>query len=646
MALDITEEIAVDLTNANASTIYSNLGITYDMAVADKPFRMATTVENPYRRETAQYRKDQQDNSTEPGEQSLTGWWLRSQSSFHNGAGIKFYEPAQDEKAKYRFYDSQGVDVWTQGQVSLHKDVTSLHTVTSTTRTWMRSIKWSTYDGVLMLDGWDVDKIDSNGNVYHYVDYNSGTEDPVYGICDDGVTAYFVTNKVATVNKMHMFKKPLTGDTTTGTASSTPTGDVTLMFQDSTVITSAVLDFVKGRIIACINNAVYELFPSSSSLGSPIFSNPSTSFKFTDITSSASDIYVSGYNGQMSYIYRIPLNTNGSLTTLSAGIVVAEFPRGEIVHSIECYVGYMAIGTSKGVRIAQLQDGGGIVYGPLLFTTSQPVYQFATNDRFVWAACGVGGDAGLVRIDLGAPIDTLRFAYANDLQAVGYTGVAGGVAFLNGSDRLAFTRLKGATDGEVWIQHATNLRASGWLQTGRIRFNTTENKYFKYVKERADYTAGGSVVITADSSDITTVDGVSGNTDVAIPGQAGAEYKQFKFTLLRNGSTLTGGPVLTGYQVKAVPASRRQRLIQYAVYCFDVDRDRHGNEVGYPGRAYERLIELENLEATSNVVRVQDFRTGEVFDALIEQLQFAAVKAPSKVYDGSGGVLNILVRKL
>ena len=29
----------------------------------------------------------------DPGEQSLTGWWLRSQSSFHTGEGIIFYDP-------------------------------------------------------------------------------------------------------------------------------------------------------------------------------------------------------------------------------------------------------------------------------------------------------------------------------------------------------------------------------------------------------------------------------------------------------------------------------------------------------------------------------------------------------------------------
>ncbi len=37
-------------------------------------------------------KREQIDQTTEPGEQSFTGWWFRSQSSFHLGAGAKFFE--------------------------------------------------------------------------------------------------------------------------------------------------------------------------------------------------------------------------------------------------------------------------------------------------------------------------------------------------------------------------------------------------------------------------------------------------------------------------------------------------------------------------------------------------------------------------
>lgn len=646
MAKDITEDFQIDLTNDSSAQYYQNVGYTYDLSLNGIPFFDATSKERPYRRETAPYRKEQSDNSSEPGEQSLVGWWLRSQSSFNFGAGIKFYEPAQDEKLRFRFEDSEGVDVWTAGQVSLLPAVTNTHVVTSNERTLMRSIKYNTTNAVLLHDGYDVDKIDETGTQHHFIDYNAGTDDPVYAICDDGVTAYFVTNKVATVNKMHFFKKPLTGDSTTGTASASPTGDVTLMFQNSAIVSSAVMEWVKGRIIACINNSVYEIVPSTSSLPTAIFTHPSSSFEFKAITASASDIYVAGNNGDASVIYRLPLDADGGFTTLSAGVVVAEFPRGEIVWSLQAYLGYMAIGTSKGVRIAQLLDGGGIVYGPLLFETDHPVYQFAVADSYVWAACGVHGDAGVVRINLGTQIETLRFAYANDLQAVGSGRTTGGCAFMNGTNRLAFTSLNNGTDGTVYIQSDTNLRQSGYLLTGRVRFNTTEDKYFKYMKERADYTAGGSIIIGTADSDIVTCDANYGNQDVAIVETGAAEYKQFKFTLQRSSTDATKGPVLNGYQVKAIPATRRQRLIQYYVYCFDRERDRFGNWLGYEGRAFERLNDLEDLEGFSNIIRVEDFKTGETFDALIEQTQFFSTTPPSRNFDGFGGYLAVTVRKL
>ena len=647
MANDITEEFQVDLTSAAAAKQYVNTGYVYDLAIDNQPFFDASSPERPYRRETAQYRKDQQDNSAEPGEQSLTGWWLRSQSSFHYGSGIRFYEPAQDDKLRFRFADSQGVNVWEQGQVTLLRDVTSAHVITSTDRTLMRSIKYDTTNAVLLHDEFDVDKITEAGAEVHFIDYNAGTSEKVYAICDDGVTAYWVTNTVSGgTNKLHMFKKPLSGDTTTGVSYPSVTGDVIKMFDATGIkVANAVMDWVKGRIIACINNSVYELTGSSSSLGTAIFSAP-TGFIFTDVTASASDIYLSGYLGDASMIYRLPLDADGTFTALGAGVVVAEMPRGEVVWSIQAYLGYMAIGTSKGVRVAQLLDAGGVVYGPLLFETSQPVYQFATRDRFVWAACGVGTDAGLVRIDLGTQVDTLRFAYANDVQAVGVTRTTGGCAFMNGTTRIAFTSLNNGTDGTTYIESASTLRASGYILTGRIRFNTTEDKYFKYMKERADYTNGGSIILGTSTTNIITASADYSNQDVAIPETTAAEYKQFKFTLQRSGTDSTKGPVFNGYQIKALPATRRQRLIQYHLYMFDHERDRFGNWIGAEGRAFTRLTGLEDLEATSNIVRVEDFRTSEVFDALIEQVQFTSTTAPNKQFNGFGGVVALTVRKL
>ena len=166
---DITERIPVLLSNPAGSTTYTPTGYAYDIAIAGLPFFITPLDDSPYRRVTAQYRKNQFDTSREPGEQTLTGWWLRSQSSFHFGQGIKFYEPAQDESLRFQYTESKGLNVWVKGQATLLPSCDSQHITTggiqTNDRPWqiMRSIQWvknsNTYDGVLLADEYDVDKV-------------------------------------------------------------------------------------------------------------------------------------------------------------------------------------------------------------------------------------------------------------------------------------------------------------------------------------------------------------------------------------------------------------------------------------------------------------------------------------------------------
>jgi hypothetical protein len=123
----------------------------------------------------------------------LEGWWIRSQSSFHRGAGITFFDPSAGEEVDYRFSSSQGVNVWDKGQVTLLKKVDAGYETTTSSQK-LRSIRYSDTDAVLSLDGHDVNKLLGDGTVVNFIDYDSGTEDPVYAICDDGTTAYWVTN--------------------------------------------------------------------------------------------------------------------------------------------------------------------------------------------------------------------------------------------------------------------------------------------------------------------------------------------------------------------------------------------------------------------------------------------------------------------
>jgi len=661
---DITENIPLNVGNPGTSGFWSNNAEDYDVAVGGLPFFLAPTDQTPYQRETAPYRKDQFDNGSEPGEQSLTGWWIRSQSSFHVGDGIKFYDPSAGEATKYRFTDSQGVDVWTKGEVKLLKDVDSNHVTTGAVvgtdhqhpTQHVRSIQYNGTNAVLLLDEFDVDKIVPGAAPVHFIDYTAGTDRKVHAICDDGVNAYWITNKTVSGNqRLTMFKKPLTGDSTTGSSNPSATGDVTQMFQSGdTEILYAAMEFIKDRIILCVNNKVFELATTATALPSAVYTNPNTNYHYTSVAASGPAIYTAGHSGIYSTIQKYTLTTGGAMPTLTQAVVAAEFPAGEIVEKLYYYLGYMMIGTSKGVRVATINDqDGSLAYGPLLFETSQPVYDFTARDRFVWCASGIGAlDAGLIRIDLGQSIEgePLRFAYANDLQvtqsAEHYTT---GVTFIGTTNRLAFCTAYKTTDGAIYTESATVLRPTGYVTTGAIRYGTLEPKNFKLIRARGDFTHGAMDIFAIDPSEniytIITYNAAVGTPEAATTNPEGPqEYLSYKFTLSRSATSTSQGPVFKGYQAKALPATARQRVIQFPVWCFDVETDRYNVKTGYEGRAWERIQLLEDVEKLGDIVNVQDFTTGERVQALIEKVNFVRKTPPSGQFDGFGGLLLITVR--
>lgn len=658
---DITEAIPYVLSNPVGTVNYSASAESYDISINDMAFFLNIGDEFPYGRQTAQYRKQQIDQSNEPGEQSITGWWVRAQSSFHNGSGIKFYDPSAGETVSYRFADSKGVNVWEKGKVTLLKNVTAGHVMTGplasngSVQQHMRSIKWSTFTGALVHDEYDVDKIKVTdpSNPVHFIDYNAGTDYPVYAICDDGVTAYWITN---TTTKKTVYKKPLTGD-------SSNTADVVKMFDEAGTISNATMEYVKDRIILCADNKVYEFATNAAAMPTAVYTQPTASHVYTSVTASGPAIYIAGYNGIQSTIQKFTLLTSGvtagSMPSLSSAAVAAELPVGEIVHKIYYYLGYMMIGTNRGIRAASVSDqDGSISYGPLIVETSQPCYDFAARDKYVWCATSVNGEPGLIRIDLGDEIETLRFAYANDIYYAGVTGhVTTACCFDGNTDSTATSRMMFATayasasNGAVYVEDASTLVSSGYITTGKIRYGTLENKVFKNLKARIDTTNGGLNIKSIDSTGTEFSVGTFSEGDftpeVSIPYPVGAqEYLSFKFTITRSTTNTANGPIFSGYQLKALPAVSRQRLITYPLVCYDRETDSFGNQVGHEGAAYDKLIQLEQIENLGDTIRIEDFRTGESYLGLIEQLQFVNRTPSDKRFSGFGGVLVATIRTI
>jgi hypothetical protein len=623
-----------DIGIGSSSAYWQNTDIAYDVALGGMPFVYATNDARPHIRQTASFKKQQFDNGAEPGEQSLEGWWIRSQMSFHSGTGIKFFDPATtDENGRYRFTDSRNLDVWTKGQVTLLKETANMTGVTTGIYKLISIVDGST-DKIL---GWipastTIKNYTPDGTAVEYTDVvTEGLDTEILDIATDGTNLFIADND-------HIYTGPI----------STPTAGYSEYY--NTDSEKVVLAWVKQRLVACIGESVYELTNakgSSHTLPTPVYTHPNSDWNWTSISESGSAIYAAGYAGGNSAIYKFTLSTAGVMPTLTSGVVAAQLPIGEVVNNIEYYLGYLMIGTNKGVRAATISEqDGSINYGPLIIEESNGVYDFAFRDRFVWATGSVGGFAGLYRIDLSNQVEPLRFAYATDAYLDTITGYATSVDFVGNTDQIAFT-----TSGSngIAIQSTTVLAPTGYLTTGNIRYGTLEPKNFKRLLGRGDFTYGSVILETVDKDgveyDHITYSGAVDPVEVTTTQpETAQEYVAYKFAFARHAADTTKGPTFKGYQAKATIATPRQRVIQFYVYNMDTETDRYNVEFGYSGRAIDRLDALEGIEQSGDIVTWQDLNTQETRRVQIESIQYVRVTPPDKESTGDGGILQITVR--
>jgi hypothetical protein len=637
---DITEgraerAIAVDVGVVGDSSIWQNTAETYDIAIGGMPFILATNDERRYVRQTAPFKKDQFDNGAEPGEQSLTGWWLRSQSSFHNGEGIKFYDPSAGETIAHRFTDSNNVDVWNKGQVTLLKETSNMVGVSSGVYKSLSIVDGSTNK----LLGWipastTIKNYTSDGTAVEYTHVTSiGTplDTAILDIATDGINLFIADND-------HIYTGPI----------STPAAGYSRYY--GTGSEKVILGWVKQRLVACVGPSVYELTNAKGTdhaLGPASYTHPNADWTWTSISEGGSAIYVAGYAGTSGAIYKFTLSTAGVMPTLTQGIIAAQLPSGEYPHKIESYLGYLLIGTNKGVRVATISDtNGDLNYGPLIIEAANTGLDFAFRDRFVYATGSINGYAGLYRIDLGNEIETLRFAYAKDTYLDGATGYATTVNFVGNSEQIAFT-----TSGSngIAIQSSSTLASTGYLTTGYIRYGTLEPKNFKRLLGRGDFSKGSLTIETVDKDgveyDHITYTSTVSSTEVTTSQPSSAqEYVAFKFLFNRDTTTPSTGPIFKGYQAKATIATPRQRQMKFSVYNFDEETDRYNVVIGYSGRAFDRLSRLEDIEENGDIVTWQDLTTGELRQVAIEQITYSRMTPPDKDSGGDGGIIDIVVR--
>ena len=665
---DISEEFQVDLTRVTATVPFSPTDAAYDLAINDLPFILRISNQNPYRRETAPYKKEQFDSSNEPGEQALTGWWLRSQTSWHNGAGLTYFEPGIENNVSHRFKDSRGVDIWNIGEVRLLPSVFHAYTGANGINAAVGNnggtdvLISGDSNGILKrltLNGNSEVTSDSTVNYVHTgTSYPQGHNGSNFGF----------TSVTTSGGKYYATCSGAIHRGTVGTLDS----DV-VFAQHSGGSTSSFVKYAKGFVFFGENNVLNLLDTTQGNTNAHSGNLPAgkqydsrthidSTFVWNDVAGGQTNIYASGNAGNSGEIWKIsfdgtPTSTNNGtlLPDLTGSTVNATLPDGEKINAIHHYLGYLIIGTSKGIRICPINVNGDLTLGPLLAETSYSVKGFTERGTYIYAATkanNAGNTNGiLIRIDLSQPFEDGTFPYAYDLECESIPHNSDCTEVYNVNDRLVMVIEEGGVAGELQVEHTTNYRSSGWIETGFIRFATVEPKFFKYLNVNSDMGTGDYIhVETIDHSgnyyDITNVTNESTSANVTLNYPTGGqEFIGLRFTL-NNASPLSTYPILQSYQLKAIPGSKRQRLIQYPLSCFDRELDRFNSDFGYTGRAYDLLTQLEELESNGDFVSITDYRTNEAYSGIIEEVRFTNESSPDKDNNGFGGTLIITVRKI
>lgn len=627
MRRDITERIVHPLSSRQSSASYQQSGAVYDVSIDGMPFFLAISPERPGTRSTKQYQRQQFDTSKDPGEQTLSQWWVRSQDSWHKGAGLEWYEPGADELATHRYGRSVGVDVWTRGQLRLLRRMERKRTITSSQSAWCTSVVASGEDAILTVEGGVLARVTRSAATTF-----SGGAGVLVGapaVCGAKVV-------VGALGGLYI------GDVTGASLAQ--------MFSATGTVTPW---WAKSRIIAANGNRLYELTTASVALGTPIYTHPDLGWTWTSVAETPDAILAAGYSNGYSSVFAFTLTpgSSGGTPTLSGAAQVVELPPGETIHSMKVYLGgYIAIGTSRGVRIGIVQQNGNVSLGPLTVESANPVRSITARDTYFLAAIenGIDGESGCARIDLSAEIESLRYGWAYDANTH-VTGQVNSVAMLGTSDSVAI-----AVEGRgVYLQSTTLYEQSGYLTTGKVRYATTVPKIFAFVQIRS--TLGEDSGMSLSTIDVSDGDetfafrfsgSYNDDSDVQLPTISGARYAMDLKLTLESSSNGLVSPVLTSLSVKALPQPKVQREVVWWVRCFDHEKDRYGNPVGREGAAWERYSRLEWIEDNRTAVMAKDLRTGEGFQAWIEKIELVQTTAPAKNEPNFGGYVRITLTRL
>lgn len=637
---DVVERLPFPISKRLASTVSEIIardGREIHYTLAGVPFRLATSSDIPLTMETAQMQKNQQDNEPDAGEQTLSGWWLRSQASWHEGAGALYMEPRLDSTSlrvqdTAQFRESSNVDVWTPGALSLLKDTVPVAS--------------SIAKDVAVIPGQSLFTcvVGQAGAVRRYTNLDAGTATTDLYL-NGGVQ---FTHVVAT--DLYWFAAGNDGKVYSG-----PVGSVTTTPKVWTLNLAGSgptrIAWAKHRLWAVNGNRIYWIDYGVPGVTNPLYTHPSDSWQYTDIADVPGGVLFSGYGDGSSQLQLVTLNTDGNAPTMSGATSVAVLPSDEKALRVSSLTGSLVcILTNWGVRVAATTSSGEFQFGPLflerdteLSSTVKPA--LTASGRFWWAS--FGDEPKMWRIDSSTEIDDGVFAYASDMEC------ASNPASISVKGGRVVTAL---SSGAVAYTHATRLAALGYIQTGRIRFRTDEFKTFVYCDVTAEPLNGSVSLDLLNSADTETrvitwsLQGVA-LTTAQVPAEYGPQrFLSAKVTLQRNADNTDLGPVIQGVRVKALPAAKPQRIYTLPLECFDHETWSTGQLEGYDGFARDRYLQVRSAEDAGGVVQLVNYGFPDPVGELvrIEEMKFVQLTQPDarQLDGGLGGILIVTLRTL
>ena len=571
----------------------------FPVAINGRPY-MVDVKSQQFTRQFDQRVRDSQDNSTAPGEAAINpqGLWRRGQNSWHFGAGQQYADIAASQD--FRFYKSKGVNPWNKGELKL----------LNATKRSLESANTNLYSCV----------VESGGTTYLYV--------------ADGNVVRFSSNPFAAT--------PTWTAITTATSGTLPTSTITGLETNGTNVfigwtgkdiwvttpgsTSATFFYAPNPD----NNKTYYAFGYAKNRGfaangpdihqpainAPthdiFFDNPDTTFTWVGFAPGQNAVYAAGYSGTHSSIFKITISSLGVLDT---PVVALELPVGEVVSSIHGYLGFILIGSNKGVRFCSTDNQNNLIAGSLIPTTGK-VNDFTAEDRFVWFGwSNYDGTSGLGRLDLSVFTSPNTPAYATDLMYASANEVKSVSSF---ESKRVFT-ISGVG---VIVEDTANLVASGEFETGIYQWGIPDDKFAPRVDVRSEPLQGTiSAAVAVENQGYVpigefTLQNQTRHTYIA-PENKFIEAG-YKFTIARLSTNI--GPRFTRWMSRAYAAPARSRIISVPILLHE--RFNINNKDYYFDVALERDL-IEELTASPRIVTYQE--KDDTFSVIIEDARWQPV---------------------